>query len=320
VQQGSLVPDGSAAAAANHLFSGGFDFDPKSLFPSGTDWSNAAKALGVDKPSDSPNFKMLHDAVARRCGGSPLYSDECIKSVAGLRKGSAFAAAMVPAVSFKVQTQFDFFKNTGGQFIPAPFPQNHLWTLSFTNDLRKFVSTVGQRGDAAAVVKNFGPPVNSGACHLPDLPVAQADSLYSFNLDDDGQTNRFWKLQNCSEQPSAPHLAKKPACTVDGLSHSPSGVLTGFPTHAASPLKLKVKVGNGSGGTQTCEAALFVEPSLRMQSYDKVMLAYLEIVVSPDIVLNDTWYNGFQELAVKTLKPRQLQEVAATPSQEFSPQ
>ena len=319
VQQGVLVEPGTPAAAANHLFSGGLTFDPKSLFPTGTDWSNAAKALGLDKPSTSEewfaNFKAFQTALRGRCDAQPpssdgqpdpLFSGTCLKDVAGLHKTREIIGAMIPAVNFKVQTQFDFFKATGGQFIPAPFPQNHLWTVSFTNDLRNFIPTVGARGDAANALKDVAITAgvgNAGSCHLPPLPSAQAGSLYGFNLDNDGQTSRQWQLENCKFPPTDPYSAKKPVCSTNGLSLSAAGVLSGFPTNASRDVKLNIKISDFVGHSQSCVAELHVDQSMRLQARDEVLLDYLEISVSPEVLLDEDWYSSFRELAMRVLMP-----------------
>jgi hypothetical protein len=84
-------------------------------------------------------------------------------------------------------------------------------------------------------------------------------------------------------------------------------MLGGFPTSAASGLQLNIKVSNATGKSQTCNAVLHIEPSLRIQARDRVVLAYLEMSVSPDIVLDESWYDSFQELAAKVLLPRAVQ-------------
>jgi hypothetical protein len=329
VQQGVLVEPGTPAASALHLFSGGFNFEPKSLFPTGTDWSNAAKALGLDKASTSPewvaNLKAFRAALRERCGATSstsegpdlLFSDACLQDVAGLHKTREVIGALVPEVSFKVQTQFDFFKATGGQFIPAPFPQNHLWTVTFTNDLRNFIPTVGARGDAANALRTVeivAGVQNAGSCHLPPLPPAQAGSLFSFDLDNDGQTSRQWQLENCTLQAVDPYAAKKPVCSLNGLSLSPTGILSGFPTGAVRDLTLKIKVSDFVGHSQNCETLLHVDPSLRLQAHDEILLDYLEISVSPEVLLDETWYTSFRELAMKTLVPQRERSTQTTAS------
>lgn len=153
LQQGLLVDPGSAAAKRNFQFSGQVDWDPTTLFPTGSDWRNAQSSAAFYKDG----AQQFTTAVRKRCGlitgdsKEPLPM-ECLPKLAGPNRGTFVLAALLPQVEYKVQTQFDFIKSGGG-FIAAPFPEGHLWYVSFTTDLRKAIVPMKARTDALAVLR-----------------------------------------------------------------------------------------------------------------------------------------------------------------------
>jgi hypothetical protein len=315
VVQGLIVP----GTSPKWLVSGGVDFDPKSLFHNGTDWLNAAKALGVDKVSSpqatgkDDQIRVLRDAVYGTCliiiGDKRSYRPHCLEQIAGIGStGYKILSVLIPTITYKVQTQFDYYKATGG-FFPNPFPTGHTYYFSFTTDLRKIIPAVTARSDAGSVLKvlkSADGEMPGGECIIPDLPPALVGVFYSYSLDDEGQSKRSWELSNCKKPEPDSRFFKKPVCSVNGIALSSSGVLSGNPSTIGT-LDLQISVG-GNNRSLKCRpkssaatVQLKVSDPLAMQTRNQLVLDYLEMAISPDVVLDDRWFEAFKQLAVQTI-------------------
>jgi hypothetical protein len=146
LQQGIVVTNPSFA---NHYqVTGGVDFDPSQLFLNGTSWSKAAAAF-------SDTHAVCDDR--KQDGNDSDRSRKCVADVSRARltagyaeshrNATAFLAAVLPTISFKRVSQFDFVKN-GGILIPAPFLENAQTQLTFKWDLKKAIPSTSMMLDA----------------------------------------------------------------------------------------------------------------------------------------------------------------------------
>jgi hypothetical protein len=79
----------------------------------------------------------------------------------------------------------------------------------------------------------------------------------------------------------------------------------------AGSLDLHISV-SGNGHSLECKpkspattVKLRVSDPLAMQTRNQLVLDYLEMAISPDVVLDDRWFEAFKQLAVQTiLMPR----------------
>ena len=339
VQQGILILPGSAAYRQRDLWSGEVDYDPTNLFPNGTDWSKAVGALNFQKEltfagSDSQdsagtqekiaynavvmkrnkdNLAALKEAIENRCG-SDSRTSACIDRLAAGSTRQRWIAALVPTFTYKVQTNFDFYKNGGSQFVPNPFPENHLWNFSFTNDLRKVVAPIQTRADAATALKTYYAQAanydkgKAGSCSVSELPSIPAGSFVSYPLDNEGEAVRTWKLANCQIS-SGTSGYRRPVCAVNGLTLKADGVLSGYPEHPGV-VKLEFEVSSSGGTSQTCTGALKVLPSLSLQLRDELILDYLELAISPEVLVDENWFASFKQIVQRTLLPAKTVQVA----------
>jgi hypothetical protein len=174
--------------------------------------------------------------VKARCpnldANPPVYSHACLEKIAGIESKYQVLSVLIPTVSYKVQTQFDYYKATGG-FLPNPFPTGHTYYFSLTTDLRKIIPTIDMRSNASSILKVLTAAKSEpsvGECVIPSLPPAQVGSFFSFSLDDDDQIMRLWTLDKdtCDMARAAFSSFKKPVCSSNGLTLSPSGVLSGY--------------------------------------------------------------------------------------------
>ena len=142
VFQSIAVP--SYAAAKNLSVSGKIEFDPKSVFISGTDWSTAsetAKIFGKD------GLSSLNSAAGKRCGLLAQAADlACSSKLAGPSTGKALLESLVPQLSLALRNQFDFVKS-GGTLVQAPFPTAKLWDITVTTDLSHLIPSPKMRAD-----------------------------------------------------------------------------------------------------------------------------------------------------------------------------
>ncbi len=160
LQQGIVVANPSFA---NHYqVTGGVNFDPSQLFLNGTNWSKAAAAFSDahavcddrkqdGKDSDRPRNCVADVSRPRLAAG---YAESH-------RLATAFLAAVVPTISFKRVSQFDFVKN-GGVLVPAPFLENAQTQLTFKWDLKKAIPSTSMMLDAT--VATAKPPSASRVC------------------------------------------------------------------------------------------------------------------------------------------------------------
>jgi hypothetical protein len=170
VVQNILIPKGTAQSQQNRFFSGEVVFDPSNVFLTGTDWKNVSAAAAV---YGEPVQMQVKAKAAKRCpgidgkgpDGKPLLtadgkpvvydpSKTCLARLSGPTGWTRIAAAIMPTVDYKLQTQFDLIKS-GANFIVPPYPLGHLYNFSFTQDLRRAVPTAKQREDAVAAIYAF---------------------------------------------------------------------------------------------------------------------------------------------------------------------
>jgi len=156
VVQNIVISGGTAQSRQNRLFSGDVAFDPSNVFLTGTDWKNLSASKDV---YDEDVQKEVVAKVAKRCSGigdSQTYTPttSCLAKLAGPTGWTRVAAAFLPAVDYKIQTQFDFIKS-GANFIEPPYPLGHLYDFSFTQDFRRIFPTAQQREDAVAAIAAF---------------------------------------------------------------------------------------------------------------------------------------------------------------------
>ncbi|MCA1616612.1 MAG: hypothetical protein LC800_21470 [Acidobacteria bacterium] len=131
VVQGFLVT--SPKFGKEFQVNGGFVFDPAKLFTTATNWKGAFdEAQKVDKAL------ALLGASDVRSGRRPWERQ--------------WAAAFIPKVELKVQSQFDFVKHEG-VLIEAPFSDRALSTWTFTWDLTRAIPDTRSRIDADAIAE-----------------------------------------------------------------------------------------------------------------------------------------------------------------------
>jgi hypothetical protein len=163
LQQGALLTN--FPTSQHYGPSGEVDFDPTSMFLTGSGWQTAVAALKDAKINPS-NL----DAEESRCFVAkkpPLPSEtddatqtECINAFSKPRlRGDAeagtftrIAATLIPKFQFKAVSQFDFIKN-GGIFVAEPGLQRSLKSYTFAWDFRRLIASTADR---AAALKAYG--------------------------------------------------------------------------------------------------------------------------------------------------------------------
>jgi hypothetical protein len=270
------------------LYSGQIDFDPKSLFPSGTDRDNAAKSLDVFEAN-----KGL--ALRTPCGRDV----DCLRRVSAPTRKWGIVSALVPTFTFKVQTQFDFIKTSGGEFIRPPFPEGHLWSLAFTADLRRAIPSIKARTDALSALKILNPSSNNpdlSTCSMT-VPDPIAGSPYSYSLDSDN-SDRSWEFQpnSCTVATDRATPFKKAECEVNGLVIKKNGNLVGYArTPGEETLKLIVKPGDGE--PMKCDVHIKIRAGEQNSLAAQLLLDYVDISLTPEILLDDKWFLEFSRTA-----------------------
>ena len=288
VQQNIFIAPDTSVAKALHLYSGQIDFDPKSLFPSGTDWDNATKSLDA--------FVINKKAAI----GNPCHVDvDCLRRLAAPPAKWAVVSAFVPTFTFKVQTQFDFVKNTGGEFIRSPFPEGHLWSLAFTADLRRAIPSLKARTDALSALKilNASSANQTQAECFITVPDAIAGSLYSYSLDSDN-SDRRWEFQpdSCTRATDRVTPFKKAECESNGLVLKTNGTLTGYPRSSRRET-LKLLVRSAGDNPIKCDVELRIQPGGQDSATRRLLLDYVDIALTPDILLDDKWFLELSRIA-----------------------
>jgi hypothetical protein len=305
VQQNIFIAPDTTVAKALHLYSGQIDFDPKSLFPSGTDWDNAAKSLDA--------FKIYKkEAIGDRCSGDDA---NCVRVLSAPPKKWGIVVALVPTFSFKVQTQFDFIKTSGGEFIRSPFPENHLWSLAFTADLRRIIPSIKARTDVLTALKATKTPdepevlklrSDDPKCSIP-VPEAIAGSFYMYSLSDSSE--QVWEF--CDETCSVPDKRsipfKKAECEVNGLALKQNGTLMGYPKMPGSELLCVTATGR-DGKKLECEVPLNVRPGGQDSVKTQLLLDYVDIALAPDILLDDKWFLESSRTAARVFGVTKLEK------------
>jgi hypothetical protein len=120
-------------------------------------------------------------------------------------------SAVVPTFTFKVQSQFDFIKNVGGAFVSPPFPEKHLWQMSFTTDLRKAIASIKSRADAANLLPMTKKAVQGeSVCKEISLPDIAPKSLLYYAL----PSKVAWSFEQC-DTGTEPNTKK--ACQMNGI-------------------------------------------------------------------------------------------------------
>ena len=148
LQQGVIVANSSFT---NHYqVTGGFDFDPSQFFINGSNWNKTKDATGSLPTGLCQNYKQ-NEIEAIQCVKNLSRSRLLASSRNRPRFDTAIFAAVLPTISFKRVSQFDFVKNNG-ILIPAPFLQNAQTQLTFKWDLKRAIPSSTSRVDAAAVL------------------------------------------------------------------------------------------------------------------------------------------------------------------------
>jgi hypothetical protein len=286
-QQSALLGPGQA----EHLYSGEIDFDPTYLFPNGSDWSNVAKVLGAFK-QDAWKGKL-----GKPCPKADL--DDCFNALLFPKSPTLrykVLSAVIPTFTFKEQTQFDFIKNIGGEFLPPAFPEPHLWYVSFTTDLRRAVNVLKSKTDALAYLKvledNATKPPHS-ECAI-SLPAATVGTLFFYSLDSN-DTSRTWKFTDgtCKKTRETPYRSE---CMVNGIAVKKDGTLVGYP-HEPGDIQLDVEVSDKN----LCKVTLKILPAPSAAIANKFVLDYLELAISHEVLLDDQWFGQFRDTAAAVL-------------------
>jgi hypothetical protein len=155
LQQGIVAANTSFTD--HYQVTGGFDFDPTQLFLGGTNWSKAHDTMS-SKTVDNPEQNELYDSCNKENKADIAAREKCIHDLSsprlfsgkegnlilGHRKPMLVIAAVVPTVSFKRVSQFDFVKN-GGILVPASFLERAQNQFVFKWDLKKAISPSASR-------------------------------------------------------------------------------------------------------------------------------------------------------------------------------
>ncbi len=150
-QQGVVVT--GLPASQSWAWTGEVDFNPASLFISGSNWSKAVTALkgmNIDAADDElACFNKDRNKASGPSTGSPSY---CEKEFARPRlypsrlhdRWSTFAGIVIPTFQFKPVSQFDFLKE-GGVLVSNSGLQRSLKNFTFQWDLTRVIASVTDR-------------------------------------------------------------------------------------------------------------------------------------------------------------------------------
>jgi hypothetical protein len=329
-----------------HLWSGEVDFDPTTLFPNGSDWGSVAKsvkgltaAISVNPaetgaettpPGATPAAKTAPGKTPPRkttradLVGPCTAGIECFTDLLHHDTWYWLGAGLLPTVSYKVNTNFDFVKAAG--ISPLVANQNHLWDVTFTVDMRRAVETLKTRTDALTYAESLWgegkqPKVNP-ECKIQGLPHAIVGELYLYPLDS-ADTKRTWKLEDqsfhpgdqdgiCAPQKDPVSSLRQKECMVNGFTVKSDGTLMGYPV-AAGVTAIRAQVTYPDGEKGECRFDVDVErsDSKQKQARARFAMQVLEAAISPEIVLDDRWFRAFGDGAQAVLFPEAHHTTAA---------
>jgi hypothetical protein len=169
---------------------GEIDFDPSSLFITGTNWQSVLTALkgvkldvqGNDVQGAEADCFVDNPGIKR-----PNFTAyDCAKEFAAprldprdkSRTGMLIAAELIPKFQFKVTDQFDFIKN-GGVLVAEPGLQRSLKNYTFTWDLRHVIPSTSDRVAAFKAFKALQtkqPPGPTEVVKQPKVCVTISDT------------------------------------------------------------------------------------------------------------------------------------------------
>jgi hypothetical protein len=169
---------------------GEIDFDPSSLFITGSNWQSvltALKGVKLDVQGKDVYGKEADCFVNNSSSNFTAY--DCVKEFAAprlnpqykSRTGMLIAAELIPKFQFKVTDQFDFIKN-GGVLVAEPGLQRSLKNYTFTWDLRHVIPSTSDRVAAFKAFKALqakqppAPPQPSEVVKQPKVCVTISDA------------------------------------------------------------------------------------------------------------------------------------------------
>jgi hypothetical protein len=182
VQQGILV--NSFSATQHYGPAGEIDFDPASLFITGTNWKAAVNALKDIKVDTAKFFRDDGKSLEARCfvkDSTPYATaEDCVKEFTKPRftafKKPGIGEVLIPKFQFKVADQFDFIKN-GGVLIPQPGLQRSLKNYMFTWDLKHLIPSTADRVAVLAAYRSYKPPKSTQeAAKQPSVGVTVSET------------------------------------------------------------------------------------------------------------------------------------------------
>ena len=190
VQQGVLLT--SFPSSQHYGPAGEVDFDPASLFVTGTNWQTAVaslKGIRLDTgqffgDDEASCFVKPKDPTAKTLS---TYKG-CVKEFARPRLAASMeqgvwtriGAVLIPKFQFKATSQFDYLKN-GGVLISEPGLQKSLKSYTFTWDLKRVFPSTADRIAAAKAYKGYSlPQSESGAVAQPKLCVTISDKTRGY--------------------------------------------------------------------------------------------------------------------------------------------
>jgi hypothetical protein len=187
IQQGIVVPN---LPASLHYGPGGeVDFDPASLFITGSNWKRALDALKdmkypstlffkdkddesncFVKPLDNPTThdEGWEDKNRTRCGtefGTPRFAAAMTHP-----KWTYLGALLIPKFKFQAVSQFDYIKN-GGVLVSFPGLQRSLKNYSFTWNFRQAIASTADRLAVLTAYQTYSPPPPKANVANPKLCI-----------------------------------------------------------------------------------------------------------------------------------------------------
>jgi hypothetical protein len=172
IQQGILLP--GLPASLHYGPAGEVDFDPASLFITGTSWKDAAGALkGMSNSStlalngkEKRCFVKVVDNPTPPSQGQIGYNPaSCATYFAGARFAASLkhqnwtylGALLIPKFQFKAVSQFDYIKN-GGVLVSFPGLQRSLKNYSLIWDFRRSIPSTADRVKVLSAYQTYSPP------------------------------------------------------------------------------------------------------------------------------------------------------------------
>jgi hypothetical protein len=183
LQQGVIVAENSFT---NHYqVSGGVDFDPVNLFIGGANWKAVLTAVPDQKLCGGPPFRNCIDSLSRPRFFAPKFS--AANLVTKPNRGIVVLAAVVPVVSFKRVSQFDFIKS-GGVLVSTPYLENAQNQFTLKWDLKRAIPSSASLPDASVLTPE--PPATSARLCI----VVSSEGIRSFI-----PVSQKFPVESCSE-------------------------------------------------------------------------------------------------------------------------